>query len=345
MLYIGTDSGVYRWFSGLPWPVFHALQDRRIVSLASHGEGLMAALDGEGRLAVSRDAGMNWVDWPLPAGVGRPTHVRVCPTTQEVILATAGPLGLYARPTRVRVKRVRRQSAWALATRWIAERRARSGGAETALLDPEQVTSQRGWKRLNVPGVELASALAGFEALVLGEAGPRWFASVARAGLFQSDDQGISWQRAEGAGEEVLCLRGMESLLAAGTVAGVSTSNDGGQTWSRHTDGLAGITGVTALEIKPSNPKMLWAGAVGEGDRALLFESKDGGQSWKRVARGFPSDLPGERVVDIRYDRNEADCALVALASGEVYRTHTDGMWWEPISRQIKAARALCAAV
>ena len=24
MIYIGTDEGIYRWYPGTPWPIFHA---------------------------------------------------------------------------------------------------------------------------------------------------------------------------------------------------------------------------------------------------------------------------------------------------------------------------------
>ena len=34
MILIGTDEGIYRWFEGAGWPVFHSLQDRAILGLA-----------------------------------------------------------------------------------------------------------------------------------------------------------------------------------------------------------------------------------------------------------------------------------------------------------------------
>ena len=45
MILIGTDEGIYRWFEGCGWPIFHSLQDRAIVGLASPGAGLLAAID------------------------------------------------------------------------------------------------------------------------------------------------------------------------------------------------------------------------------------------------------------------------------------------------------------
>ena len=31
MILIGTEDGIYRWFEGASWPVFHSLQGRRVV--------------------------------------------------------------------------------------------------------------------------------------------------------------------------------------------------------------------------------------------------------------------------------------------------------------------------
>src|SRR4051812_12198676 len=45
MILIGTDKGIYRWFEGCGWPIFHSLQDRAIVDLATPGGGVLAALD------------------------------------------------------------------------------------------------------------------------------------------------------------------------------------------------------------------------------------------------------------------------------------------------------------
>ena len=79
------------------------------------------------------------------------------------------------------------------------------------------------------------------------------------------------------------------------------------------------------------------------GVRFALYESKDAGKSWKHVTRGFPEALESDSIADIRYMPDDAQCAAVALASGEMWSTATDGLWWEPLARQIRGARALCA--
>ncbi len=145
-------------------------------------------------------------------------------------------------------------------------------------------------------------------------------------------------------------------LVVAGTEDGVWISNDSGATWTDRSAGLEKARRVRAIEAKPGDPKILLAGAAPTRPEAggtvatrkgltqfALYESKDGGQTWKHVPRGFPELLEYDQIADIRYDPSDTDCAVVALASGELWNTRTDGLWWEPLARQIKTARVLCA--
>jgi hypothetical protein len=107
------------------------------------------------------------------------------------------------------------------------------------------------------------------------------------------------------------------------------------------------------VEVRPDDPKHLLAGAAptapGEGPAAprdglgfALYESKDGGESWTSVTKNFPVRLQYDTIDDIRWDPAAPAHALIALASGECWRTRSEGAWWEPIARQTRAARVLC---
>src|SRR5215212_1100148 len=96
MILIGTDGGIYRWFEGGPWPVFHALQDRAIVGLDSPGSGVLAALDGAGQVFESVNNGQDWRTIPLAQGAGSPTALAILDRPAALVLATR-PLGLYRR--------------------------------------------------------------------------------------------------------------------------------------------------------------------------------------------------------------------------------------------------------
>jgi hypothetical protein len=88
MILIGTDEGIYRWYEGISWPIFHSLQGRSVVGLAAPGGGVLAAVDGGGRVLESVDNGMQWRTIPLPEGAGRPSSLAVWGTPSAFVLAT-----------------------------------------------------------------------------------------------------------------------------------------------------------------------------------------------------------------------------------------------------------------
>jgi hypothetical protein len=361
MLYIGTEDGIYRWNQGAPWPIFHALQGRRIVSLSAAPGGYMAALDDGSRVWESSNNGLDWREVPLPETVARPTAMQVVGGARpDLVLALAGPLGLVRRPFG-QVEEAQPPAPLELMRRWAPglfgrppRRPARRDGgvivAEPAPAPPGS-PRPRGWQTLAAPSVGVASALNGVTALeVTADAERSWFATVAGAGLWRSADAGASWTRCEGLPAEVYAVRAEGDLLAAGTALGVWLSQDGGSSWTPHGSGLEQASRVKAVAIKPGDPKRLLAGAAADASgngvpSFALFESKDGGNSWVHVTRGFPVDLEGDAIIDIRHDPGDPDFAVAALASGEMWKTPTDGLWWEPLARQIHGARALCAVV
>jgi hypothetical protein len=354
MLYIGTDEGIYRWYQGSPWPIFHSLQERSIVALASPGGGVLAALDHVGRIWESETNGLDWREVSRPEGLGRPTALVLAGAPSEIVLAAARPLALIRRPLGLEIE-AESPSPLDRARRLFG---GRSGAGSATLERPPN--GDRGWNPIGVPALEAGGITPTIRALVPGAiAGAPWFAAVAGAGLWRSDDGATSWQRCEGLPLEVYAIRAPgepAGLVAAGTSDGCWISHDGGRTWADQSAGLDHGRQVRALEIKPGDPKVLLAGAAprgaGEGPvadrgglRFALFESKDGGKSWKHVTRGFPDLLEFDQIADIRYDPADTDSAAVALASGEIWNTRTDGVWWEPFARQIRTARCLCAVI
>ncbi|MDR3637230.1 MAG: sialidase family protein [Isosphaeraceae bacterium] len=362
MILIGTDAGIYRWFDGCGWPIFHALQDRSIVDLASPGGGVLVALDREGTVYESVNNGQDWRTIPLAEGAGRPSALGVWGTAPTVIvLATARPLGLYRRVLGApvpRLKAERKPASPAL----IHRAQSLAAGATDLLVRRRNVTTDpraaraAGWTALGVPkaGTEI-------RALAFGQGvNAPWFASVRGAGLWRSTDLGANWLRCAGIPDEVYALRlppQRPGTVWAGTSNGCWLSTDGGQNWEERSNGLDKERFVAALEVKPGTPDTLLAGVGPFAPEAAasnsqpevgyaLFESKDGGKTWSHVTKkNHPEVIERDAIADIRYDPAAPDNILDALASGEVRASRNDGAYWGPIARQTRAARVLCATV
>jgi hypothetical protein len=364
MILIGTDAGIYRWFDGCGWPIFHALQDRAIVDLASPGGGVLVALDRDGTVFESVNNGQDWRTIPLAEGAGRPSALGVWGAAPAVIvLATARPLGLYRRALGApvpRLKPARKPASPALADR----ARSIAAGATDLLVrrrnlttDP-RVAGAAGWTALAGPK---AGAGTEVRALGLGQGdGAPWFASVRGAGLWRSTDLGATWQRCAGLPDDVYALRlppSQPGTVWAGTSNGCWLSADGGLSWEDRSSGLDKGRFVSALEVKPGAPNTLLAGVGPFAPEAAasnaqleigysLFESRDAGKSWSQVTKkNHPEVIERDAITDIRYDPAAPDNIVDAFASGEIWVSRNDGAYWGPIARQIRAARVLCAAV
>ena len=353
MILIGTDEGIYRWFEGAGWPVYHGLQDRAVVGLKSPSPGAFVALDQAGGLLESSNGGLSWTPVPLPAGAGRATAVALSPTSRSVVVAVK-PLAMYRRVIGGPVSRT-------VGPAWVGKARSLADGA-TALLTSRRVSTGpdaeaarlAGWSPLNAPPAPRTAT--GPEVRAMIEVGGALLAGVGTAGLYRSVDQGRTWTQIEGLPAEVYMFRavpGRPGEVWAGTAEGCKLSTDGGQTWADRSSGLEAAKQVRAIAVKPDDPKVLLAGAapapsgeVGSPRGGLgfaLYESTDGGQKWSAVVKkNFPEALEYDTINDVAFDPAAPDDILVALGSGELWATTNGGAYWGPLARQIRAARVLC---
>lgn len=362
MLYIGTDNGIYRWFRGAPWPVFHSLQGKSIVEIASPGRGTLAAIDSAGSLWATANNGLDWSELPLPHGNATPRSLAVVGEgpRERLALTTSGPAGLFVRDLSDSADAngmsgpgplTKFETAIYEGARSLIQRIG--GVGSVAVADAPANQNQSAWSALAVPNASAGPSASAIRSLAAVSSEPTvWFASVPGAGLWRSRDCGSSWSACDGLPREVYTIRSAGGVIVLGTGDGVRISHDVGETWSDASDGLKQAREVRAIDIKPGNPKILLAGAAtvaggdapgGIGRGCALYESKDGGKTWNHVKRGFPELLEWDQIADIRFSPGDPDYALVAMASGECWATNVDGAWWEPAARKIQAARCLCA--
>ena len=134
---------------------------------------------------------------------------------------------------------------------------------------------------------------------------------------------------------------------------GFLRSLDGGQTWTRHRQGLkgdaSGYSEVWDIDISSANPSVMMAGVVGSpgpptGLRADagVYKSTDGGETWTQMNCG----LTTSRVVSIRIDPTNPDVAVAGLEGGTpshpggeseywgggIFRTEDGGSNWERVA-------------
>lgn len=138
--------------------------------------------------------------------------------------------------------------------------------------------------------------------------GDTLWCGVDDAGVFRSDDHGMTWRSVEGLNEHPsrekwmpgaggqcahhMITRGDRMVVGISAV-GVMRSDDGGATWSRHDEGIRSLGGaedepwegtcVHGLVAHPDNPDLIW-----RQDHSGVYRTEDGGRSWQPIEQGLP---------------------------------------------------------
>ncbi len=131
---------------------------------------------------------------------------------------------------------------------------------------------------------------------------------------------------------------------------GVFMTTDGGKSWTKSLY-LDEYTGATELAIDPTNPMVLWAamyqhqrtawGYNGGGKGSGIYQSTDGGKSWKKVsAPGLPRGTMGRVALDICKTQPNVMYALIEVAkdkdssSSGLWRSNDRGRSWKLMSNE-----------
>ena len=129
---------------------------------------------------------------------------------------------------------------------------------------------------------------------------------------------------------------------------GLYKTMDGGETWTKLTNGLptSPRVGATVVAIDPKNPDIIYAGMYDRlrkpynmqsgGPEGGLFKSTDAGTTWTKLTNGLPTGETGQIDIDIFLDNPntlvayvEADENLPAnVPGGGIYRSDDAGATW-----------------
>ncbi|MGE3731097.1 MAG: WD40/YVTN/BNR-like repeat-containing protein, partial [Lysobacterales bacterium] len=102
-----------------------------------------------------------------------------------------------------------------------------------------------------------------------------------------------------------VCVAAIGRLYSDGGRRGVFCTRDGGTSW-KQVLATTGMTGAIDLAMDPGNPELLYAATwersrsawnfVESGEGSGIYKSSDGGDTWARLAGGFPTGREVGRI-------------------------------------------------
>ncbi|MDP9383711.1 MAG: hypothetical protein M3P50_00475, partial [Actinomycetota bacterium] len=188
-------------------------------------------------------------------------------------------------------------------------------------------------------------------------------------GVYRSKDRGRTWQRVglpdssrisrivvDPKDERRIFVAASGPLFKAGGERGLYRSTDGGDTWTRVLEGDNETTGAVDLAIDPANPQRMLAATwdhLREPDRRRytgtgsgVYQSTDGGDTWKRVAYPPFASSPGLGRIGLAFAPSDPK-TVFAVLSGEsgaglgMHRSVDGGQTWVALPDPVVHANAV----
>jgi photosystem II stability/assembly factor-like uncharacterized protein len=173
-------------------------------------------------------------------------------------------------------------------------------------------------------------------------------------GVFKSTDAGKSFQfvglkdvgqigtiRVHPTNPDIVWVAASGTPFGPSEDRGIYKTTDGGKTW-RKTLYVDTEHGARDVEVDWQNPDVLYAASYrgfrkgwdiisgGPADKGGIWKSVDGGETWKKVAAGLPSQLIGKIDIDIARSNPKVLFAMVEALGpeGGLYRSGDAGESW-----------------
>ncbi len=174
------------------------------------------------------------------------------------------------------------------------------------------------------------------------------------AGVYKSSDGGDHWEQVglkdseriakilvHPAQSDVVYACATGHLWDANDERGVYQTTDGGKTWTRILF-VNRDTGCSDLALDPRNPQVLYAGMwqfrrsadffSSGGPGSGLYQSADGGTTWRQLTNGLPGGEKGRIAVAVAPSKPSVVYAVVEAKQTALYRSDDAGETWREMN-------------
>ncbi|GIV64432.1 MAG: hypothetical protein AB1457_07355 [Chloroflexota bacterium] len=166
------------------------------------------------------------------------------------------------------------------------------------------------------------------------------------AGVFVSDDGGITWRRMSNGLENLYIQRlavdpQQAGVVYAGTYGnGIYKTSDGGWNWYSINQGLMNGAIVYGLVVDPQQSNRLYASArvANRNEQpwgGVVYRSLDGGMSWQAVLQNIGGNNVQDWVYSLAVDPQNPQRVLAASHEHGAYRSLDYGSSWTAANRGI----------
>ncbi|GAA6170638.1 hypothetical protein NBRC116592_03080 [Colwellia sp. KU-HH00111] len=185
--------------------------------------------------------------------------------------------------------------------------------------------------------------------------GPLWTSGGER-GLYKTTDGGKTWKQVlktedEWTGVTSLLIdprnpnklyaatwsrqRTIAAYVGTGAGAGIHTSDDGGETWTKLKSGLPkGNMGKIGMAISPMNPDVLYATIETDNRKGGFYRSENRGASWQEMSDEVGGGTGPHYYQEIFADPHQFDRVYIASNYSKV--SNDGGKTWTPINTKRK---------
>jgi photosystem II stability/assembly factor-like uncharacterized protein len=171
-------------------------------------------------------------------------------------------------------------------------------------------------------------------------------------GMYKSTDAGATWKHiglddtqhigrvaVDPRNPQIVFVAAIGHFYGAHPERGVYRSRDGGTTWQKvlYKDDSVGAVDV---QIDPANPQVVYASlwntrrppwyayAPSNGPGGGIFKSVDGGNTWKQLTAGLPTEAFGRSGIAIAPSNPRRVYAVVDAKEGGLFRSDDAGATW-----------------